>query len=55
MSYTGAKDQADRAVTKAAEAGRNTDDASQKLLAEAIGHLGMALSAMALELHQQSS
>ena len=54
MSYTGAKDQADRAVTKAAEAGRKTDDEAQKLLAEAVGHLGMALSAMASELHQQS-
>jgi hypothetical protein len=50
MSYSGAKDQADRAMTKAAEAGRSTDDESQRLLAEAVGHLAMALSAIALEL-----
>jgi hypothetical protein len=50
MSYSGAKDQADRAMTKAAEAGRSTDGESQRLLAEAVGHLAMALSAIALEL-----
>lgn len=50
MSYVGAQDQADRAVAKAAEAARYTDDAAQKLLAEAVGHLGMAISAIALEL-----
>jgi hypothetical protein len=54
MSYSGAKDQADRAVAKAIAAGESTDDESQKLLAEALGHLGMALSAIALELHQHN-
>jgi hypothetical protein len=55
MSYTGAQDQADRAVAKATAAGESTEDPSQKLLAEAVGHLGMALSAIALELHQHNT
>ena len=51
MSFTGAIDQADRAATKAAAAAQSTDDESQKLLAEAVGHIATALSAIALELH----
>ncbi len=53
MSFVGAQDQADRAVAKAAEAAGHTDDEAQKLLAEAVGHLGMAISAIAVELNSR--
>jgi hypothetical protein len=42
-------------VAKATAAAEGADDEAQKLLAEAVSHLGMAIAAIAVELQQHTT